>query len=32
MLEQLVKLVEQNAGDAIVRNQAIPNQFNAAIQ
>ncbi len=33
MLDQLVKLVEQNAGDAIVKNQAIPNQFNnAAIQ
>lgn len=33
MLDQLVKLVEQNAGDAIVNNQAIPNQFNnAAIQ
>ncbi len=33
MLDQLVKLVEQNAGDAIIKNQAIPNQFNnAAIQ
>lgn len=33
MLDQLIKLVEQNAGDAIVKNQAIPNQFNnAAIQ
>lgn len=33
MLDQLVKLVEQNAGEAIVKNQAIPNQFNnAAIQ
>jgi len=33
MLDQLVKLVEQNAGDAIVRNSAIPDQFNnAAIQ
>ncbi len=33
MLDQLVKLVEQNAGDAIVKNPAIPNQFNnAAIQ
>lgn len=33
MLDQLVKLVEQNAGTAIVQNNAIPNQFNnAAIQ
>ncbi|MEO5979865.1 MAG: DUF937 domain-containing protein [Chryseolinea sp.] len=33
MLDQLIKLVEQNAGDAIVKNDAIPNQFNnAAIQ
>lgn len=33
MIDQLVKLVEQNAGDAIVKNSAIPNQFNgAAIQ
>jgi Bacterial protein of unknown function (DUF937) len=33
MLDQLIKLVEQNAGDAIVKNPAIPNQFNnAAIQ
>lgn len=33
MLDQLVKLVEQNAGDAIVKNKAIPDQFNnAAIQ
>jgi hypothetical protein len=33
MLDQLVKLVEQNAGKAIVQNDAIPNQFNnAAIQ
>ncbi len=30
MLDQLLKLVEQNAGDAIVNNQAIPNQFNNA--
>ncbi|HPM32335.1 MAG TPA: DUF937 domain-containing protein [Chryseolinea sp.] len=30
MLDQLLKLVEQNAGDAIVKNQAIPNQFNNA--
>jgi hypothetical protein len=28
MLDQLLKLVEQNAGDAIVKNDAIPNQFN----
>jgi hypothetical protein len=33
MLDQLIKLVEQNAGESIIRNQAIPNQFNnAAIQ
>ena len=33
MLDQLVKLVEQNAEEAIVNNKAIPNQFNnAAIQ
>lgn len=30
MIDQLIKLVEQNAGDAIVRNKAIPNQFNNA--
>lgn len=30
MLDQLIKLVQQNAGDAIVKNQAIPNQFNNA--
>jgi hypothetical protein len=30
MLDQLIKLVEQNAGEAIVKNQAIPNQFNNA--
>jgi hypothetical protein len=30
MLDQLVKLVEQNAGKAIVQNNAIPNQFNNA--
>ena len=30
MLDQLIKLVEKNAGDAIVKNQAIPNQFNNA--
>jgi uncharacterized protein YidB (DUF937 family) len=28
MIDQLIKLVEKNAGDAIVNNQAIPNQFN----
>lgn len=28
MLDQLLKLVEQNAGDTIVKNDAIPNQFN----
>ena len=33
MLDQLIKLVEQNAGKAIVQNNAIPNQHNnAAIQ
>ncbi|MCE2894305.1 MAG: DUF937 domain-containing protein [Flammeovirgaceae bacterium] len=33
MLDQLIKLVEQNAGKAIVNNSAIPNQHNnAAIQ
>lgn len=33
MLDQLVKLVEQNADKAIVQNTTIPNQFNnAAIQ
>lgn len=30
MLDQLIKLVQQNAGDAIVKNDAIPNQFNNA--
>jgi hypothetical protein len=30
MIDQLVKLVQQNAGDAIVGNNAIPNQFNGA--
>jgi len=30
MLDQLIKLVEQNAGDAIVKNKAIPDQFNNA--
>jgi len=28
MLDQLLKLVEQNAGDDIIKNDAIPNQFN----
>jgi hypothetical protein len=28
MLDQLIKLVEQNAGEAIIKNQALPNQFN----
>jgi hypothetical protein len=33
MLDQLINLVKQNAGEAIVNNQAIPNQHNdAAIQ
>jgi hypothetical protein len=33
MLDELIKLVQQNAGEAIVKNQAIPNQHNdAAIQ
>jgi hypothetical protein len=33
MLDQLVKLVQQNADDSIVKNQAVPNQFNnAAVQ
>lgn len=30
MIDQLIKLVAQNAGDAIVNNQAIPNKFNNA--
>lgn len=30
MLDQLIKLVEQNAGNAIVNNNAIPNQHNSA--
>ncbi len=30
MLDQLIKLVEQNAGDAIIRNKAIPDQHNSA--
>lgn len=28
MIDQLIQLVKQNATDAIVKNQAIPNQFN----
>jgi hypothetical protein len=33
MLDQLIKLVQQNADDSIVKNQAVPNEFNgAAIQ
>lgn len=33
MLEQLIKLVQQNADDAIVKNPSVPNEFNnAAIQ
>ena len=28
MLDQLIKLVKDNAGDAIVNNPAIPNQYN----
>lgn len=30
MLDQLIKLVEQNAGKAIVQNDAVPNQHNNA--
>ena len=30
MIDQLIKLVQQNAGDAIVNNDAIPNQHNGA--
>jgi hypothetical protein len=30
MMDQLIKLVQQNAGDAIVKNNALPNQFNNA--
>jgi hypothetical protein len=33
MIDQLIKLVQQNADDSIVKNQAVPNQFNnAAVQ
>jgi len=33
MLEQLIKLVQQNSGDDIVKNPEVPNEFNnAAIQ
>lgn len=31
MLDQLIKLVEQNAGSAIVQNKAIPDQNNQAV-
>lgn len=30
MIDQLIKLVQQNAGEAIVKNNALPNQFNNA--
>jgi uncharacterized protein YidB (DUF937 family) len=30
MIDQLIKLVEQNAGDAIVKNKEVPDQFNHA--
>lgn len=30
MIDQLIKLVQDNAGDAIINNQAIPNQHNKA--
>ena len=30
MIDQLIKLVQQNAGESIVRNNALPNQFNNA--
>jgi hypothetical protein len=30
MIDQLIKLVQENAGDAIVKNKAIPDQHNAA--
>ena len=30
MIDQLIKLVQQNADESIVRNNAIPNQFNNA--
>ena len=30
MIDQLIKLVQQNAGEAIVNNKALPNQFNNA--
>ncbi len=33
MIDQLIKLVQQNAGDAIIKNQAVPLQFkNEAVQ
>lgn len=31
MLDQLIKLVQQNADDDIVKNQAVPNEFNDAV-
>lgn len=30
MIDQLIKLVEQNAGEAIVNNNSLPNQYNNA--
>lgn len=30
MIDQLIKLVQENAGDAIIKNEAIPNQHNKA--
>ena len=30
MLEQLLNIVKENAQEAIVNNQAVPNQFNEA--
>jgi hypothetical protein len=30
MIDQLIKLVQENAGDAIVKNKAIPDQYNSA--
>jgi hypothetical protein len=30
MIDQLIKLVQENAGDAIVKNKAIPDQHNAS--
>jgi hypothetical protein len=31
MLEQLIKLVQQNSGDDIVKNPEVPNEFNNAV-